>query len=413
MVYEPDAAAAWCRELTTDKVEHHPDIQGPFITDDFFLTVDIGGGTIDVTGHQILKNSRMKRVNLPHGEIYGGSIVNEAFKTFLGKEVANDPFFTSYLSGSNVRENRAELLKLVYVEFESTKQVFTRDSTVPTFVVQLPTVFAETYMEELKPFQKKNTNSEVVYIQRGQKLRLSSRIMKSFFQPNLEKVYECIDRAKTDIRNEHSDMLKVIYLVGGFGGCDYVASNIRSHYKDDNFKVIVPANPQLAVVRGACEYHEKNILEDADATYGIETCTIYDGKNQVHVSGKRRVSDDGTELYCEKLFQPIVQIGQKLEQDHVYVSSYLPLKKDQDNVTFFLYSTKREYVDYTYGHKSDCLNPIATVCIQNKARLQKKVELLLDFSSTEIQVYAQFEHSKERVNASVDFLSALNKFEDI
>ena len=413
-MYEPDAAAAWCRELTPEKVQTNRDAKPPLTTDDFFLTVDIGGGTIDVTGHQILKNGRMKRVNLPHGEIYGGTIVNEAFKVFLAKEIVDDVNFSSYLSGSDSKENRAELLGLVYVEFEKTKKLFTAESKDAKYNVLLPPSFVETYAAQLRSLQKASISSGAcaAYVRRTQYLEISNEKMSSFFEPNIKKVHECINRAKDDIIQNHGDKLKIIYLVGGFGGCHYIGLNIRATYGSDSTKVLIPANPELAVVRGACEYHEKNIVEEADATYGIETCIEFDVNNPVHCNGHKVVADNGTE-FCEKLFQPFVHIRDKLEQGFIYTGSYLPLRKGQNNVTFVLYSTDEEYVNYTYGRDGKCLIPSATITIENKSKEQKKVEFVLDFSSTEIQVYARFEHSGERVKASVDFLSTLNKFEEI
>ena len=408
LVFEPDAAATVCQGLTPDNVKSIADAIPPLTTNECFLTIDIGGGTIDVTGHQILDNQRMKRVDLPHGEVYGGTAVNESFKVWLSEDIVNDTSFNAYLLAGEGVENRAELLGLIYVGFEEAKKRFAdnyNDATVAHFSVTLPTSFAEKYDEKLMLYANADISKgdSIAYKSRTQNLYISKEKMAVFFEQSIKKIYKCIDRVR-DAQN-CSDKLKIL---GGFGGCPYIASTIRTKY--DAVKVIVPTDQELAVVKGACEYHEKDIFENADATYGIETCVEYDKNNPIHVNGELRKNDDGKEL-SEKLFQPFIQKGDQLDKKSVYIGQYLPLKRDQTTVTFFLYSTLKPYVNYTYGQDGDCLTPIATITIENKGRCQKKVEFVLDFSGTEIQVYAGFEHNGERVKASVDFLSSFSKFE--
>lgn len=289
----------------------------------------------------------------------------------------------------------------MYNRFEQTKKIFTANDQLEQYIVALPTSFVEKYLSELQQIQ--TVDDGFSFKGRTKRLSISNKKMNSFFDTSVGKVRECIEKAKNGIQAD----LKIIYLVGGFGGCKYMANNIRSHFAFGGVRVIVPIRPDLAVVRGACQYHDRNILEKSDATYGIETCAEYDETNPVHVRGKTRVSSDGKK-FCDKLFQPFVEIGNKLEQDQVYIGSYLPLDKEQSTVSFSLYSTWKKSVDYTDGEDGNFLTQSAIVNIDNKRREKKKIEFMLDFSGIEIQVFARFEGSSERMKACVDFLSTLN-----
>lgn len=405
LVYEPDGAAAWCRDLTPDKAQG-PDAKPPLTTDDYFLTVDVGGGTIDVTGHQMLENGRMKRVQLPCGDLYGGTTVNERFKIFLQSDkVLDDPHFSKYLSGQSVNDNRAEFMGLVYVKFEWSKKVFTQDTSQEFYVVEIPNTFYIAYEMKFKDMRKAERDKNGFYYnKRTQQLSISRLTMSTFFEPSLHKIEECIDRSIAEISKPAK--LKIIYLVGGFGGCKYVSEKIRSKYgRNDNLRVIVPHNPAQSIVLGACQYHKKKIFEKADATYGIETCMEYDETNKVHVNGKKRKTLSGEE-FCENLFQPYIQIGDELKPDQVYMGEFLPIEESQSTIGFDLYRTDQVYADYT-----DELTLIAKISIA--CQKNQKVEFVLDFSGTEIQVFAYQEYNSKRVNASVDFLSTLNKFENL
>ena len=52
--------------------------------------------------------------------------------------------------------------------------------------------------------------------------------MKEFFEPNLIAIRGCIDDA---LENVGRDNVKIIYLVGGFGGCRYITSCIQHCYQ--------------------------------------------------------------------------------------------------------------------------------------------------------------------------------------
>ena len=421
LVYEPDAAAAWCNQLSEEDVRTCSDAAPPVTTDNFFLTIDVGGGTIDVTAHQVLANGRMKRINIPHGEVYGGTIINQAFKSFLETEVVCDRDFLHYLSGNDKAENKAELLGLIYHEFEKTKKIFAESDPKKEncFMVQLPFTFTETYRSSLQPFKANiiSKGHDVAYRPRTHQLQISRRKMIFFFEPNVIKLHECIDRARDAIVQEYGDRFEIFYLVGGFGGCRYIADDVREKYKTGSLKVLVPSKHDLAVVRGACVYYEKQVLSSADATYGVGICQTYNPNNPVHARG-RAIFDDSGVKHCTNLFQPIVQIGQELKSNCVFIQSLIPFQESDKSVSINVYTGTVEYVDFTIGEDGKKLRKAATLVIDISDGMdlphhKRMIDVLLDFNGIEIKVYARFRHNSKRVNASIDFLSTLNKFDSI
>ena len=412
LVFEPEAAATWCKNLKIERVQDIGDITRPLTTDGCFLTVDIGGGTIDVTAHQVERDGRIKVHNLPYGRMCGGNSVNQAFKTFLGKEIVHDEKFCKYLGTNDGYVHNAELLGLIQDRFEETKvdyagNMLGNDDEAYS-VVELPPTFVETYKHQLE-----QCDCIVGVDYTDSQLQLSEEIMQELFSLCLEQIIRCTDEAIAAIGKG----VDIIYLVGGFGGCRYIADKIHSNY--GKIRVIIPVDQELAVVRGACLQHKDGVLRTADATYGIGTNVLFDEMNYIHQNGQQMVDADGQRLCCN-LFQPYIQIGDSLDPEYVYVTTFTG-SASKTTLKVNLYSTFNNNVNYVRdqnGCKPHSLRHLGWLNIEQDVKLpdgnalhwsNRRLEVVLDFSSIEILVHARFVDNDKRVKASVDFLSTLNK----
>ena len=422
LVFEPEAAATWCKHLTSDSVRDCGEATGLLTTDGCFLTVDIGGGTIDVTAHQVERDGRMKVYNLPCGKICGGTTVNQAFRTFLGKEIVHDEAFTKYLSGNDGFMRDAELLGLLDDKFEETKKEFADSSSNDTnyYAVEMPPSFLTIYEDELQTFKQKSIDDgdDVEYDECGGQLCVSERVMQNLFAYCLEEIKQCTDETMDAIGKR----VDIIYLVGGFGGCRYIAEHMRLHYHGKVI-VIIPVEQELAVVRGACLQHRDGVLREADATYGIGTNVPFDELNHIHRNGEQYIDSDGRR-WCANLFQPYIQIHDGLDPDHVYITTFTG-SANKTILRVNLYSTLKTTVHYIRdqnGSKPHSLRHLGWLNIEHNVKLadgkdlhwsKRRLEVVLDFSSIEILVHARFVDNGKRVKASADFLSTLKKIENL
>ena len=416
LVFEPEAAATWLKNLKFERVQDIGDITGPLTTDGCFLTVDIGGGTIDVTAHQVERDGRMKVHNLPYGRMCGGNSVNQAFKTFLGKEIVHDAEFETYLK-CNSAKRHAELMTLLYKRFEDTKKDFGNLMDVDYFTVELYPSFVEVYMDQLCLLPEGlSSGVEVAFLKSSNQLQLSCAIMKQFMANCLEQIKECINTAIASIKSK--SQVCIIYLVGGFGGCRYVTEDIRS-YCGGRVSVIIPYEQELAVVQGACLYTREGVIRTADATYGTAAMIPYDESNKIH---KQRKKIRGTDkrYYCQHLFLPFVKIGEELDPGFVYLTSYTPGTEEQTSITVHLFSTKEKDVHFVLDKKkgkyTEGVNHLGSINVDLSKgmalpRHKREVEIIFDFSSIEIVVYAIFVHTGERAQVLTDFLSTQEKIE--
>ena len=415
LIFEPEAAAVTCIELETQADSGTQPRPGP---NDCYLTVDIGGGTIDITAHQVCEDGTMKILDVPHGQIYGGTEINRKFKEFLGKEVFDDPTFSRYLESITEMEQKercAELFGFINREFESAKKKFGSDNEYTSslsgfYNVRLPPSMVSVYRDKLQSIQgqKIEGSTHVSYRRVTQQISISKKKMKDLFEENVTKTKECIEEALEKVGR---DKVKIIYLVGGFGGCRYMTSSIE-HYYYPQIEVFRPFEAVYAVTRGACLIYNKEVRRIADATYG--TCAIikYDENNPIHKPAYKISTDCGTE--CKSLFDKYIEKGEQIDPEFVYSSIYTPLEKEQRRLSFPIYSTQTciHYVrkeDDSLADEVDNLGYLH-VDISNGMHLpreNRKVQFVLDFSSTEIRAYGWFIHDKTPVKTTCDFLSTI------
>ncbi|KAH3833639.1 gamma-aminobutyric acid receptor subunit alpha-6-like isoform X2 [Dreissena polymorpha] len=82
LALEPEAASVYCRHLHVQK-----DGESSLSTlkaGKTYLVLDAGGGTIDITIHQVCAGGNLKEIHRASGGDWGGTMVDEAFMDFLG-----------------------------------------------------------------------------------------------------------------------------------------------------------------------------------------------------------------------------------------------------------------------------------------------------------------------------------------
>ncbi|KAL3879860.1 hypothetical protein ACJMK2_032139 [Sinanodonta woodiana] len=78
---EPETASIFCRLLPVEKM-----IEGGGMTSfkpgSVYMVLDAGGGTIDITVHEVLSDGKLKELHKASGGAWGGTQVDEAYRQF-------------------------------------------------------------------------------------------------------------------------------------------------------------------------------------------------------------------------------------------------------------------------------------------------------------------------------------------
>ena len=269
LALEPEAAAIYCQNMTQQELAQYARATHPY-TSNTYMVVDIGGGTVDITVHQVSSSPdcHMKVINTPVGNNFGGSSVNNNFLKFL-ETLVGDKDFSKYIGTSDKStnaSNAAYLNELVNNIFEKQKKLFAKKEERGSKIsIRLHYSFMEVYKARLIRGIQDLKDSRIKLS--GVDLRIEYSKMEEFFKPVASGILQCIAEAVKDVEED----MKMTYLVGGFGGCPYLYKAVTEHF-GNKYTYVTPAESDFAVVRGAVLFRlNPDIVHTrkADATYGV------------------------------------------------------------------------------------------------------------------------------------------------
>ncbi|KAJ3345772.1 hypothetical protein HDU83_003726 [Entophlyctis luteolus] len=319
IVLEPEGASTWVLSLKenrkADKLKHG----------DVFIVADCGGGTIDVTVHEVMAgaDSKVKEVVKASGGDWGSTVIDRAFYKMLddvfGKEKMN-----------RFRADMAQFAQLQDA-WEKKKCSFDGESDVLIYVASLK----ENAQDDVDIYNETNgTDLELD----NNNLVIPPETMKNLFA----------DAVNTTVAHLKSIISKgiqpaCIMLVGNFANSTLLQDATRRAFQP-KVRVVIPPFPGNCVVAGAVLYTCKPSVISERVTkfaYGVETLPIYD-ESKGHIPQKKVLKND--EWRCEDVMSWIVSYGQRISHGQTFWETYYPIFPGQKVVTFKIFSGVKENI---------------------------------------------------------------------
>ncbi|XP_011407516.1 PREDICTED: heat shock 70 kDa protein 12A-like [Amphimedon queenslandica] len=411
LALEPEAAALYSQEIVGDQIKSDPGTSIiPRPSD--YMVIDAGGGTIDITAHIEVDNGIVVE-NIPTGNAWGGTQVNEALSQFL-QRIVGDPEFKTFLHTEKRSQHMAALNNMLYNEFEKQKILFGQQKS-NVIAINLPKMFAKHYEEALAKGVKNMPGVEYDE-DMDDTLFIEKDVAESqLFGPAIKGIIDCTLKAI----EENGYKVYTFYLVGGFGGCKYVhekvSAAIEKAYgsKGRSCSIIVPPTPQLAVATGAAMWRknpEKIKARRSDATYGIGVSIPFD--EEKHDEYYKFYHDEQKENKCGEVFSVFLEKGELAKSNEVINASITPSRQSFTNMLFEIYSTPDlgiQYIKDKNGKSTVAVIGQLVIDIPNPDNLPREkriVDVTMDFSGTEIQAKAKYRITGKEVKTVCDFLSA-------
>ena len=423
LAFEPECAAIYCQNMSEQQVAEYSLAQKPYQST-CYLVVDIGGGTVDISAYRVspTPDQHIQIMHPPTGNNCGGSRVNKGFEEFL-EDLVSDKGFLRYLKKNDLVTNAthsADFNELVNKNFEDQKVMFGVKGGVGSkpnskLGVRLPFTFFEVYKDDIDKGIRRMEDAR--FEGKGQDLRIEYSKMAEFFEPVVKGIIECMSQTLTEVEaREVEAKVDTIYLVGGFGGSQYIYKRITERF-GDCYKYITPLQPDFAVIRGAVLFRlNPDIVHarKADATYGIGISIPFDPL--IHDSEYKLENDDGEEM-CSNIFYTIVERGDLVRTEEVFSTVFRPSAHILEVISLKIYSTLEKDVWYTTGKRGRGSKVTAPVEIRKIGEFEvqmpvmtgdkgRKIDVTFDFSHTEIQVKGYDRTSGNEVKVVLDFLSA-------
>ena len=417
LALEPESAAIFCQNMMERQASSFSSPESPYRATSY-LIVDIGGGTVDISAHHVVRDPEphIKVIHPPTGNDWGGTKVNKEFSNFL-QNMVQDNGFSRFLCTPNAQKNAKNIVylnELLNENFERQKMIFAEsddESNDSMLLIELPTSFIQEYIDDLTEGVRRKGEAVIQLV--DQDLRISYELMRTFFKPVEDGIITCINDVLSEV-----PQVKKMYLVGGFGGSRYLQNKIQMGFSQLGLNYIVPVEPAYAVVKGAALFKKNPGLVEsrrADATYGLEiNHTFQEG---LHDRKYWWEDDDGRSL-CRNLFSTIVELGDVVGVEEVFMSTFYPTSHNQTGMSFTIYSSQEKDIFYVNGERgvNSKQRGRATVTQLGKVEVdmpdltgdkKRAVDVTFDFSHTEIKVKAYDRTTRKEVKIVINFLTNL------
>ncbi|XP_076468246.1 uncharacterized protein LOC143299036 isoform X2 [Babylonia areolata] len=347
IVLEPEAASIYCRRLrmhqlvpegggarplqsprrSMEIVNNTPAVSS-LTVGTRYLVVDCGGGTVDITVHELSSSGQLVELHRATGGPHGSTGVDAEFEALL-RSIFSSDFMDNYQ-----RQYPVGWVNLM-TDFESRKRAASPFKTT-SFNVSLPFTFISEYRKhkgEVDQAVKKHGDPEVEWSLQGM-LRLAPTAMKRLFTPTLISIRQAIG----DVLNHPNTRdLRYLFLVGGFAESPLLQHEVRREF-GHLLTVLIPQDVSLAVLRGAVLFglDPKVVsVRCARLTYGVGILNRFDPDKH---PDQKRVHRDGTD-WCTDVFDRFVGINQPMALGTSITRRYTPARAGQLLIVLNIYSS--------------------------------------------------------------------------
>ncbi|XP_056091012.1 heat shock 70 kDa protein 12A isoform X3 [Rhinichthys klamathensis goyatoka] len=407
---EPEAASIYCRKLRLHQMVdlgtktslngYSPteNVGGGMTQGDRYVVVDCGGGTVDLTVHQIrLPEGHLKELYKASGGPHGSIGIDYEFEKLLCKIFGQD-----FIDQFKIKRPAAWVDLMI--AFESRKRAAAPDRSNP-LNINLPFSFIDYYKKfrghSVEHALRKSNVDFVKWSSQGM-LRMSPDAMNALFKPTIDHIIqhltELFDRPEvTDI--------KFLFLVGGFAESSLLQQAVQNMLQGRS-RIIIPHDVGLTILKGAVLFGlDPSIIKvrRSPLTYGVGVLNRFvEGK---HPPEKMLVKDGMR--WCTDVFDTFISADQSVALGETVKRSYTPAKPSQQVIVIHVYCSEKEsaiFISDPGVRKCGTLKLDVSGTESPAAR--REIQTLMQFGDTEIRAMAIDVATSRSVKASIDFLSS-------
>ncbi|KAM9342349.1 heat shock 70 kDa protein 12A-like [Pholidichthys leucotaenia] len=381
---EPEAASVWCKKLPPNGfiTKSHDGAALDQQPGTRYIVADCGGGTIDITVHEILDGGSLKELHKASGNDLGGQNVDRKFKAFLS-EIFCDGIWEEYEANYP-----SEVQKMMY-DFMYLKQVDDDVQLVCPYNLGKIAQKRKDVEELFEAVSDASWRDGSIVISRGK--------LTSFFNDSLSGI--------TKILKEILDKdlgIEFILLVGGFAKSKILRQGIKEEFSGVS-RILCPSKPQQAIVNGAVQYGRTPELvasRKSAFTYGIAVIELFDESR--HREDKKFIAD-GEEL-CSDIFMKLVEEGEDVRWNEIRDHMFTSVERDQAGADFKFYRTERKVLIYIDEWGVDEVASFHVNFPSSSGDEKRMLKLEVKFGSTEITATGTDLESGSKEHVKIDFL---------
>ncbi|KAL3831483.1 hypothetical protein ACJMK2_023224 [Sinanodonta woodiana] len=380
LALEPEAAAIYCKAISVkrDGSSFEPGTR--------FILVDLGGGTADITIHEVGESGTLIELSPPSGGPWGGTKVDDAFDNLL-KNVFGELVVSSF-----TQKNKTDELDLRR-EFELKKRKFAgKDKMI---FKGLSTI---SKMLEENGQTLEQTLSGTIYeghvMHKRDKVHIPGTLMSKLFQDVKTKIIQHM----REVLTQHSNV-NIILMVGGFSESKVIKTAVTEAFPHKT--VIIPEEARLAVVKGAVMYGHNNsviISRSMPFTYGISVAVPFDVNK--HPESKKMYK--GGNYKCEDNFKVFIRAGDTVIPGQTTIQ-HVCNSSTVSSANVEIYRTRSKDPIYTDEPGCAKIGKIELILNNTSAEITP-IQITMSFGSTELSVQAKEKGTNNAIVAKFNFL---------
>ena len=369
-----------------------------------YVVVDCGGGTVDLTVHELDVNScTLKELHRGTGGACGATSIDAEFEKLM-KRIFDGEFIEKFKV-----KRPASWVDLI-IAFESKKRT-ARPGSQTALNISLPYSFIDYYKKKkrstVESAIKKLKNPDVKWSSQGM-LRIAPAVMEELFKPVLQQILDhvCSILQIPDLANiEH------LFLVGGFAESPLLQRAIRDEFKD-RVRVVIPHDVGLTILKGAVLFGlDPTVVRvrRSALTYGVGVLNKFN--REKHEDSKKVVKDGIT--WCKDILDRFVCIDDSVGLGDAVTRSYAPARAGQKSTIINIYCSEDKVGLYTTDKgvrrcgQIRIEMPSLTIdeIPEEKRNKPRELQATMLFGDTELKVTAVDVLTGKTAKSVVDFLN--------
>ncbi|XP_018580497.1 heat shock 70 kDa protein 12A isoform X2 [Scleropages formosus] len=364
---------------------------------DRYVVVDCGGGTVDLTVHQIrLPEGHLKELYKASGGPYGSIGVDYEFEKLLCQIFGPD-----FIDQFKIKRPAAWVDLMI--AFESRKRAAAPDRSNP-LNINLPFSFIDYYKKfrghSVEHALRKSNVDFVKWSSQGM-LRMNPDAMNALFKPTIDRIIQHLSEL---FEKPEVSKIKFLFLVGGFAESPLLQHAVQNMLQG-RCRIIIPHDVGLTILKGAVLFGlDPGVIKirRSPLTYGVGVLNRYvEGK---HPPDKMLVKD-GTR-WCTDVFDTFISADQSVALGEAVKRSYTPAKPSQQVIVIHIYCSEREEVRFISDPGvRKCGTLRLDVGGTESPAARREIQTVMQFGDTEIRAMAIDVATSRSVKATIDFLS--------
>ena len=347
---------------------------------DTYLIVDCGGGTVDCIAHeQRSSDGYLVEKSLPSGGPWGSTRVDANFEQLLDDIFGND--MTREMKLSEPADWNKMMLSFELQKMEATlhdDQQFT--VPIPESLQRVHSDFGdgETMDDKLNDYNLNHAGPGKIRLFRRRTLVFTAPIMRKLIDPVVDKI---VEHLHVLLKVRELEGVRSLFVVGGFARSAILQDRLNREFSR-RVQVVVPKDPIVAVLHGAVLFgHDQQVIAErlSAYTYGVSKLE------------KLNTDDDGAVAprFRHNVFDTFVRVNQSVGVDDAVTRRYQTCEPGQLRVTFGVYRSKQEHVEYTTDDGVDTCGQIEIKLKSHREDGHGFVDVTMKFGRTEIEVTAK------------------------